>query len=474
MSGTNVALVGARFDHLVVSVTDLEAAMTRWQEAGLPAHPGGRHPGGTVNGIVRGPRAAYVELISTLDDADPEAPWVQRVRGDQGPLGFAIAVDDIGAARDAVISVGLSPGAVTEGSRETPDGTTLRWRMCQVGERPFDPELPFLIEWVTPMPAGPADGPVLESVSLEIGPSTHARDRLLAMLHAVGFPEVPGTVPWKTFSDGEVVITLPATDAEVQEWERSQGGSASYLRIGDPEVEEAAPEMLRIGQVGFGLPGGDGSWGELDGLSFATHPDVRSHVGHILLPAVETHFAARPADLVEWPHPHPGRDPLEEEYSRCLDPGKYQIIAARVRAWASALAEAGVADQVDHASGFDIVPRREGALPVTVTLTDFEGVEGNGVTLSVRDTALERLPDCGCDACDSGSADLLTQVDELLLHIVDGGVLQVGDGRGRVVQSTASGWSASGNFGREEPEQWLRDAREGRSRLTVVEGAPWL
>ena len=61
--------MAARFDHLVVSVADLDAAAARWAAAGLRPHRGGRHPGGTVNALIRGPRTGYVELISTEPDA---------------------------------------------------------------------------------------------------------------------------------------------------------------------------------------------------------------------------------------------------------------------------------------------------------------------------------------------------------------------------------------------------------------------
>jgi len=34
--------------------------------------------------------------------------------------------------------------------------------------------------------------------------------------------------------------------------------------------------------------------------------------------------------------------------------------------------------------------------------------------------ALEMLPDCGCDACDMGSDDLLRAIDEAIGHVVGG------------------------------------------------------
>lgn len=54
-------------------------------------------------------------------------------------------------------------------------------------------------------------------------------------------------------------------------------------------------------------------------------------------------FAETDAARLTWPDPHPDRQPADEEYSRCLDPGKYQIIGARADAWLRALAELGLA-----------------------------------------------------------------------------------------------------------------------------------
>lgn len=459
--------MAARFDHLVVSVPDLDDASRRWRGQGIAVQPGGTHPGGTVNALVRGPRRAYVELISVGPDADPT--WAEQVSAHLGPLGFAVAVDDIEAARAALVTAGFAPQEVTEGSRITPEGHTLRWRTCQVGERLFDPHLPFLIQWTDAMPPGPQDGPVLDSVTVDVPD----RDRLVALLRAIWFPEQPSHSPGVTFTDGEVDLWLPATRAEIAEWERQEGGSRAYLRW-DGEADDEEPTRVGPTAIGIALPTGETSWREIDGLSVTTYPDVRAHAGHVLLPAVDAHFAQRPAELTQWPAPHPERAPLDEEYSRCLDPGKYRIVTARARAWARALADADLAEVVETDAGFDLVPRRAGALPISVHIEGFEGFTDNLVRVEVRGVELTRLPDCGCDACDDGSAGMLTALDEGFLHALDGGVYLIRDGRGREVTTTFNGWSASGSFASGEQEQWIAQARAGRSRRDVIEGAPWL
>ena len=77
----------ARFDHLVVSVDDLDEAMSRWRASGVALERGGAHPVGTVNALVRGPGPAYVELIAV--GSDESNPWLDRVRSARGPISWA-------------------------------------------------------------------------------------------------------------------------------------------------------------------------------------------------------------------------------------------------------------------------------------------------------------------------------------------------------------------------------------------------
>ena len=54
-------------------------------------------------------------------------------------------------------------------------------------------------------------------------------------------------------------------------------------------------------------------------------------------------FAVAGATTPSWPDPHPdGQSPLQEEYSRCLNPGKYRILGARLDAWVQTLTELGL------------------------------------------------------------------------------------------------------------------------------------
>ena len=154
-------------------------------------------------------------------------------------------------------------------------------------------------------------------------------------------------------------------------------------------------------------------------------------------------------DLPSWPDPHPGRlSPGEEEYSRVTDPERYQVVHARAGVWAAVLVDAlGVRSETltpasagDDArpAAFDrgvrLVPDQPGMLPLVLLERDVPTQTGHP-TLAVLelgvvrpDVVVERQPDCGCDACDSGSGDLLEAIDATIRHVVGGPfVVLVGD-----------------------------------------------
>ena len=176
-----------------------------------------------------------------------------------------------------------------------------------------------------------------------------------------------------------------------------------------------------------------------------------------LLADVEDAFTRTGAHTPGWEDPHLApdgelRDSREEEYSRCLDPSKYRILWTRAEAWAQVLIGRGWAGRVDLPAGdlrsglrwvspprtalhrtTVLRPRRLGAQPLILARTapedaggstDLQGADAQilGLVLGVGDPAVpvSIVPDCGCDACDSGSRDLLEDLDRTLLSIVDG------------------------------------------------------
>ena len=209
--------------------------------------------------------------------------------------------------------------------------------------------------------------------------------------------------------------------------------------------------------------------------------------------AVEAEFRVTGADTPSWPDPHAGAEdePDEAEYSRVSDPAKYRILGARVAAWLRALTGLGLAtvSTVDDMSAMWrgkkpdsgpisqarwVRPHRPDAIALLVCTSGFEGPTDNGVLLGAGTPAVEivLLPDCGCDACDSGSAELLEELDDHILDVVTGAFTHVATPRG-TVQGERDGWSASGPWDFAEAEQVLADARAKRSAYPVVSGTAW-
>jgi hypothetical protein len=196
-------------DHVVISVADLQAGVRRWQAAGLPPTFGGTHPWGTANAVVRGPGRAYLELISA---GEAESAIATRVRDSPGPLSWALGVDDIEQARAALVERGYAPGPAAPSSRTTPSGDRLSWLLCDVAGSPMHAFVPFLIQWTTPMPPGPAQGPVLTSVTLAV-PSPAD---LSAVLQVCGLTEAGGPAG-RHLTDGVVDVVLRDGPGHVSE-----------------------------------------------------------------------------------------------------------------------------------------------------------------------------------------------------------------------------------------------------------------
>ena len=128
--------------------------------------------------------------------------------------------------------------------------------------------------------------------------------------------------------------------------------------------------------------------------------------------------------LPSWPNPHPDAEPpREDEYSRVTEPSRYDIVHARARLWASHLDELpGVSLDGDR-----LTSSRPGTLSLFLLTDNAPVTDAEDTTLAVLRVAVARpdlvtavLPDCGCDACDWGSADLLDAIDNAVITVIGG------------------------------------------------------
>ncbi|WP_432485695.1 DUF6226 family protein [Kineococcus esterisolvens] len=215
--------------------------------------------------------------------------------------------------------------------------------------------------------------------------------------------------------------------------------------------------------------------------------------------ALQAAFAVTGAGTPGWPDPHPDidREIDAAEYSRCLDPGKYRILAARTQAWTQALSELDLAEveaiePTAAASAWRqgasqahspahaptrthrLRPHQPGALPLLIDVHGFDGLKDNAVALGAGEPAvlLTHVPVCGCDACDDGSTVLLDQLDDAVLDVITGAFAHVDTPHG-AVQGGRGGWQAEGSAGNLDVEQLLEQARTGSCPHPAVHGTRW-
>lgn len=135
-----------RFDHVIITVSDLEASAQRLRsDHGLASVAGGRHPGhGTANRIV--PLGSdYIELMAVVDPEEAAGSPLGRWVGARRSLGDAPAALCLRTTDVAVVAARL--GLATQAmSRTRPDGLELRWTLAGL-EHALGDGLPFFIQW---------------------------------------------------------------------------------------------------------------------------------------------------------------------------------------------------------------------------------------------------------------------------------------------------------------------------------------
>jgi hypothetical protein len=160
-----------RVDHLVYAVPDLEEGIDRIEQlTGVRAVIGGRHPGmGTWNALISLGPSTYLEIIAPdPTQQDYRSPRVFRVDEAESPrlMTWAANTVDVAALSMAALPGGESIGKARAGSRETPDGVTLRWTLSDPYIVIAGGIVPFFIDWGdSPHPAQASpEGAVLKGL----------------------------------------------------------------------------------------------------------------------------------------------------------------------------------------------------------------------------------------------------------------------------------------------------------------------
>ena len=135
-------------DHIVIAVTDLEAAVANYGALGFQVLAGGQHPGRTShNALVVFADGAYLELIAWQAPA-PEERWWRTLQGHgEGLVDFALLPQStVQALADARARGLVTLTGTLDGGRLRPDGVQLRWQTA----RHATPDVPFLCGDITP------------------------------------------------------------------------------------------------------------------------------------------------------------------------------------------------------------------------------------------------------------------------------------------------------------------------------------
>ncbi len=147
-----------RFDHLVITVSDLDRAVASYRSLGFDVSPGGRHERhGTHNALIRFGDFGYVEMLGVYDAGQAvESAFSGRtltefVRGrDGGLVGHCYATDDIEREAACAREAGVEMVGPFEMHRARPDGRTLSWRLTVPVDVPWRRRWPFIIQWDDP------------------------------------------------------------------------------------------------------------------------------------------------------------------------------------------------------------------------------------------------------------------------------------------------------------------------------------
>ncbi|MCL4393842.1 MAG: VOC family protein [Chloroflexi bacterium] len=144
------------FDHFVIVVNDLDAAMDSFRRLGFEVNPGGEHPAfGSHNAIISLADGSYLELVAFKDAALAATSFwrdaARMLRVGEGFAGYVFGSNELASDVAELAKQSVRIGSPTTGSRTRPDGQRVEWQTAILEDTPSG-ALPFLIQDVTPRP----------------------------------------------------------------------------------------------------------------------------------------------------------------------------------------------------------------------------------------------------------------------------------------------------------------------------------
>jgi len=125
-----------RIDHVTLGVADLEQGAAQLRRLGFQVQPGGVHEGRGTHNALAWNDEDYIELLAIRDAAEYRAAsrsgasFETFIATGGGIHSIALASDDLEADVAAMRGRGIAVSDALPGSRTTPDGRTLRWKLA--------------------------------------------------------------------------------------------------------------------------------------------------------------------------------------------------------------------------------------------------------------------------------------------------------------------------------------------------------
>lgn len=203
-------------DHFVWAAPRMEDSIQKMKHLlGVEARPGGEHPGhGTHNALIALDGRCYIELLSPLPTQMSRSPLAIALAEAEGLFHWAVATSDLDCVGVFAHCVGLETSRI-EGSRNTRDGQSLRWRLLFISGHPYGAALPFFIDWgSTPHPSTTAPkGGTFNSLEV-LHPEAEALSRLyttLGLATRAAYAQSPSINAVIGTTRGPVTLSSPAT-----------------------------------------------------------------------------------------------------------------------------------------------------------------------------------------------------------------------------------------------------------------------
>ena len=128
-------------DHIIVTVNDLNKAMDDYTSLGFRVMYGGKHASGTThNALIPFADGSYIELIALTGEAvsNTEAEdFSTFFQFGEGAVGYGLYTDDLDEDIAEMKARGVLATDIRDGSRELPDGRTIKWRIAHIDDRVF-------------------------------------------------------------------------------------------------------------------------------------------------------------------------------------------------------------------------------------------------------------------------------------------------------------------------------------------------